>query len=52
MFRQLLEAPDMAKFIADGGFDKAVLVGSDYSRWLEQKGAQVKELMMKAGWVK
>jgi tripartite-type tricarboxylate transporter receptor subunit TctC len=52
MFRQLLDTPDMAKFIADGGFDKAFLVGSDYSRWLEQKGVQVKDLMVKAGWVK
>jgi putative tricarboxylic transport membrane protein len=52
MFRQLLETPDMAKFIADGGFDKAFLVGSDYTRWLEVKGAEVKDLMTKAGWVK
>jgi tripartite-type tricarboxylate transporter receptor subunit TctC len=52
MFRQLLETPDMAKFIDDGGFDRAFLVGADYIRWLEQKNAQVKDLMTKAGWIK
>jgi tripartite-type tricarboxylate transporter receptor subunit TctC len=52
MFRQLLDTPDMTKFIADGGFDKALLVGSDFARWLETKSGQVRDLMVKAGWVK
>jgi len=52
MFRQLLETPEMEKFIADGGFDKAYLAGADLVRWLEQKDAAVKVLMQKAGWIK
>lgn len=52
MFRQLLETPDMADFIERGGFDKAYLAGSEYVRWLEQKDAQVRSLMQKAGWIK
>src|SRR3990170_9125708 len=52
MFRRLLDTPEMEKFIADGGFDKAYLAGVDFVRWLEQKDAAVKALMQKAGWIK
>ena len=52
MFRQLLDTPEMGKFIADGGFDKAYLAGAELTRWLEQKNGQVRDLMLKAGWIK
>ena len=52
LFRQLLDTPDMAKFIADGGFDKSYLSGAELARWLETKNGQVRDLMVKAGWVK
>jgi len=52
LFRQLLDTPDMAKFIADGGFDKAYLAGSELARWLDTKNGQVRDLMIKAGWIK
>jgi len=52
MLRRLLDTPEMEKFIADGGFDKAYLAGVDFVRWLEQKDAAVKALMQKAGWIK
>ena len=52
MFRQLLDTPDMERFIADGGFDKAYLSGAEFTRWLEQKNAAVRDLMIKAAWIK
>lgn len=52
MFRQLLETPEMAKFIEDGAFDKAFLTGTEFVKWLEGKDAEVRDLMVKAGWVK
>ncbi|HEY3247277.1 MAG TPA: tripartite tricarboxylate transporter substrate binding protein [bacterium] len=52
LFRQLLDTPDMAQFIQTGGFDRAFLTGTDFVRWLEQKDANVKALMVKAGWIK
>ncbi len=52
MFRQLLETPEMAKFIDDGGFDKAYLAGAALTKWLETKNAAVRGLMDKAGWIK
>ena len=52
MFRTLLEKPEMADFIERGGFDKAYLTGTEFVKWLEQKDAQVRGLMEKAGWIK
>ena len=52
LFRKLLDTPDMTDFIARGGFDKAVLTGADFTRWLRGKDAEVRDLMVKAGWIK
>jgi len=49
VFRKLMDTPEMADFIERGAFTKAFLTGSDFLRYLDQKDATVKNLMIKGG---
>lgn len=49
VFSKLMDTPEMADFIERGAFTKAFLTGSDFLRYLDQKDATVKNLMIKGG---
>lgn len=49
VFRKLMDTPEMADFIERGAFTKAWLTGPEFVRWLEQKDATVKNLMIQGG---
>lgn len=49
VFTKLMDTPEMADFIERGAFTKAFLTGSEFTRYLEQKDATVKDLMVKGG---
>ncbi|MDR7543008.1 MAG: tripartite tricarboxylate transporter substrate binding protein [Armatimonadota bacterium] len=51
LFRRLIDTPEMADFIERGAYTKAFLTGPDFVRWLEQKDAAVRTLMVKGGMV-
>ena len=47
VFRKVLDTKEMADFIERGAYTKAYLTGPDFVRWLEQKDATVRSLMVK-----
>jgi tripartite-type tricarboxylate transporter receptor subunit TctC len=49
LFRKLMETREMADFIERGAFTRAFQIGPDFVRWLEQKDASVRNLMVKGG---
>lgn len=49
VFRKVLDTEEMADFIERGGYDKAFLTGAEFVKWLEQKDAAVRNLMIKTG---
>lgn len=49
IFRKLMDTKEMADFIERGAFTKAFQVGPEFFRWLEQKDATVRNLMVKGG---
>jgi tripartite-type tricarboxylate transporter receptor subunit TctC len=49
LFRKLMETREMADFIERGAFTKAFQTGPDFVRWLGQKDASVRSLMIKGG---
>jgi tripartite-type tricarboxylate transporter receptor subunit TctC len=51
LFRRLIDTAEMADFIERGAYTKAFLTGPDFVRWLEQKDAAVRTLMVKSGMV-
>lgn len=51
MFRKLMDTKEMADFIERGGYNKAFQTGPEFARWLEQKDAAVRALMVKGGMV-
>ncbi len=51
VFRKVLDTPEMADFLSRGAYTKAYLTGADLVRWLEQKDASVRTLMVKGGLV-
>lgn len=51
VFRKILDTPEMADFIERGSYDKAFLTGAEFLKWLEEKDASVRSLMIKGGLV-
>jgi tripartite-type tricarboxylate transporter receptor subunit TctC len=49
VFRRLMETREMVDFIERGAFTKAFQIGPEFVRWLEQKDASVRGLMVKGG---
>lgn len=49
VFGKLMDTPEMADFIERGAFTKAFLSGPELVRWLGQKDATVRNLMVKGG---
>lgn len=49
VFQKVMESEEMADFIERGAFTKAWLTGQEFVRWLEQKDANVRTLMVKGG---
>lgn len=49
VFQKVLDTPEAADFIERGAFTKAWLTGADFVKWLEQKDANVRTLMVKGG---
>lgn len=49
IFGRLMETEDMADFIQRGAFTKAYMTGPAFVAWLEQKDANVRDLMIKGG---
>jgi tripartite-type tricarboxylate transporter receptor subunit TctC len=49
LFGKVMETKEMADFIERGAFTKAFQTGPDFVRWLEQKDASVRNLMIKGG---
>ncbi|MDR7521187.1 MAG: tripartite tricarboxylate transporter substrate binding protein [Armatimonadota bacterium] len=51
VFRKVLDTREMADFIERGAYTKAFLTGAEFVRWLDQKDAQVRTLMVRGGLV-
>lgn len=49
VFRRLMDTAEMGDFIERGAFNRAYLTGPAFVRWLEQKDASVRVLMVKGG---
>jgi tripartite-type tricarboxylate transporter receptor subunit TctC len=49
LFQKVMESSEMADFVDRGAFTKAWLTGSDFVKWLDQKDANVRNLMVKGG---
>jgi tripartite-type tricarboxylate transporter receptor subunit TctC len=49
IFQKVMESAEMADFIERGAFTKAWQTGPEFVRWLEQKDANVRNLMVKGG---
>ncbi len=47
VFRKLMDTEEIAQFIELGSYDKAFLTGPEFVKWLEQKDAQVRSLMIR-----
>ena len=49
VFSKLMDTREMADFIERGGFNKAFQTGPEFVKWLGQKDATVRALMIKGG---
>ncbi|MCL6552438.1 MAG: tripartite tricarboxylate transporter substrate binding protein [Firmicutes bacterium] len=49
VFRRVMDTPEMAEFIERGAYTRAYLTGPEFVRWLQEKDASVRSLMVKGG---
>ncbi len=52
VLKKVSETPEWQKYVSDMGLKAAYLSGPDYVKWLEQKEATTKELMIKGNLIK
>ncbi|MBI5026768.1 MAG: tripartite tricarboxylate transporter substrate binding protein, partial [Nitrospirae bacterium] len=52
VMKKVTETPEWKKYISDMGLKGAFFTGADYVKWLEQKEAMTKDLMLKGGLLK
>jgi tripartite-type tricarboxylate transporter receptor subunit TctC len=50
--KKVSETPEWKKYVMENGLKDAFLSGPEYVKWLEQKDASTKELMVKGGLLK
>ncbi|MDR7554488.1 MAG: tripartite tricarboxylate transporter substrate binding protein [Armatimonadota bacterium] len=49
VFRKVMDTPEMTEFIERGAYTKAWQTGPEFVRWLQEKDAAVRSLMVKGG---
>jgi tripartite-type tricarboxylate transporter receptor subunit TctC len=52
VMKKVTETPEWQKYISDMGLKGAFLSGPEYGKWLDEKEAKTKELMVKGNLIK